>query len=152
MKTILSAILLAFALTGPLFAESISVKDPYVRAVPPGTKTSAAFMQITNGDKSDHSLVAAESSAAKIVELHTHIQENGMMKMRKIEKIDLPAGQTVELKPGALHVMLIDLNGDLKPGDQVELTLIYDNGEKTKITAPVKEIMMGAMKMDKMGQ
>ena len=102
-------------------------------------------MQITNSDKADHSLVVAESGAASNVELHTHIQKDGMMMMRQIKKIDLPAGKTVELKPGGLHVMLIGLTQQLKPGDQVDLTLIYENGKKTRLTAPVKKIGGGHM-------
>ncbi|MBU0499811.1 MAG: copper chaperone PCu(A)C [Gammaproteobacteria bacterium] len=134
---------LSLSLSGPLVAagsDNVSAKDPYVRAVPPGMANSAAFMQLNNGDKGDHALVAAESPVAQTVELHTHVQEGGMMMMRKIEKIDLPAGQTVALQPGGLHVMLIGLVKELKPGDQVELTLVYEDGSKSRVSAPVKMI------------
>ena len=156
MKRILISTLLAFAMTAPLFAGSheghnpITTNDAYVRAIPPGAKVSAAFLQISNGDKTDHSLVSAESNAAKVVELHTHIHKDGMMMMRKVDKIDLPAGKTVALKPGGNHIMLIGLHNQLKPGDKVDLTLVYENGSKSKITAPVKKVMAGGgMKMEK---
>jgi len=152
MKRILLSALLAFAASGTIYADShgsagsVTAVNPYVRAIPPGATVSAAFMQLKNGDKSDHSLVAAQSPAAKSVELHTHTLKDGMMMMRQVKKIDLPAGKTVELKPGGLHIMLIGLTKALKPGDQVELTLIYEDGNKSKITAPVKKIMGGQMK------
>lgn len=151
MKSILLSMLLAFSMISPLFAGShgganpIKVEDAYVRAVPPGSKASASFMKITNKDKVDHSLVVAESGVATNVELHTHIHKDGMMMMRQVKKIDLPAGKTVELKPGGLHVMLIGLTKQIKPGDQVNLTLIYENGKKTRLTAPVKKIGGGHM-------
>lgn len=143
MKRAFITTLLALTLSGSLLAagsDSIQTSDPYVRAVPPGMANSAAFMQLKNNDKNGHALVAAESPAAKMVELHTHVHEGGMMMMRKIDKIDLPAGQPVALQPGGLHVMLMGLVKELKPGDQVELTLIYEDGSKSKLSAPVKMI------------
>jgi copper(I)-binding protein len=63
-----------------------------------------------------------------------------MMKMRRIERIELPAGETVTLAPGELHVMLIGLKRGLNPGDQVELTLSLDDGTAVKVQAPVREV------------
>lgn len=129
----------------PLFAaedaaESVSVTDPYVRAVPPGQRSSAAFMTLRNGSGTDHAVVSAESSASEIVELHTHVSEGGMMRMRQVEKIDVPAhGQTL-LKPGGLHVMLIELNHGLKAGDKVPVTLVFQDGSRKTIQAPVRKI------------
>jgi copper(I)-binding protein len=125
-----------------LAADDIKVSEAYARAVPPGSPNSAAFMQIHNADANDHALVSASSPAAKVVELHTHIHEDGMMKMRKIDSIDLPAGKATHLKPGGLHVMLIDLIKDLNDGDQLQLTLEFDNGSQQQLNLPVKSIHM----------
>jgi copper(I)-binding protein len=123
-------------------ADSVFVMDPYVRAVPPGQPNSAAFMKLQNSSANDHAIVSAESPASEIVELHTHIEEGGMMKMRQIEKIDIPAqGETV-LKPGGLHVMLIGLNDELEEGDDVSLTLVFADGSRKQIQAPVRKIAM----------
>ena len=73
-----------------------------------------------------------------MVELHTHVNEDGVMKMRKVDKIAIPAGQTVALKPGGLHVMLIGLKEKLEPGKEVHMNLIFDNGGKEHIMAPVR--------------
>lgn len=127
-------------------AAEVSVADPYARAVPPGQPNSAAFMALTNEGKEPRALVAARSDAAEVVELHTHIMEDGMMKMRRIERIDLPAGETVALKPGGLHIMLIGLEHTLAPGEDVGLTLVFDDGDETSVTAPVRKIDMSQMK------
>lgn len=129
-------------------AESVSVDSPYARAVPPGQKVSAAFMGLKNGSDTGHALVAAESPVAMMVELHEHTMQDGMMAMREVEKIDLPAGASVSLQPGGLHVMLMGLKRQLKPGEQIEITLVFDDGSKSKLEVPVQKIgaMMKKMK------
>lgn len=121
-------------------APSVTVADPYARAVPPGQPNSAVFMTLTNASAEPRALVSAASPAAKVVELHTHIKEGGMMRMRKIERIELPAGKRVDLAPGGLHVMLIGLKQALAPGSKVDLTLSFDNGTQARVQAPVREI------------
>jgi len=134
------AALLGLTATISLAGGTLTVKDPYVRAVPPGQQNSAAFMELVNGTGAQRALVGGASDAAEVVELHTHIMEGDMMKMRRIERIELPAGETVTLAPGELHVMLIGLKRGLKPGDQVELTLSLDDGTAVKVQAPVREV------------
>ena len=126
-------------------AAEISVLDPYARAVPLGQPNSAVFMSLASRAAVDHALVGAQSPVAEVVELHTHLQEDGMMRMRRIERIDLPAGKTVVLQPGGLHVMLIGLKRALAPGDSVELTLLYDDGEQVTLEVPVRRIEMHQM-------
>lgn len=123
----------------------VMIGDPYVRAVPPGQPNSAAFMTLMNhGDKA-RSIVEAKSPAAKVVELHTHTMEGGMMKMRRIDKIDIPAQGSTVLEPGGLHVMLIGLAQDLKVGGKVAVTLVFANGDEEKVEAPVRKIEMMQM-------
>lgn len=126
-------------------AADIGINDPYARAVPPGQPNSAVFMTLTNHGKVDRALVGAESDAAATVELHTHVAEQGMMVMRRIERIALPTGKPVALKPGGLHVMLIGLRRTLEPGAEVALTLVYDDGSKASVVAPVRQIAPPAM-------
>ena len=123
-----------------LSAAGLEVGDPYVRAVPPGQPNSAAFMTLHNTSDADRALVGAESPAAETVELHTHVEEGGLMQMRRIERIALPAGETTTLAPGGLHIMLIGLKSELAPGQTVELTLIQDDGERLAIQAPVRRL------------
>lgn len=121
-------------------ADILNVEAPYARAVPPGQPNSAVFAVLTNTGETPLALVSAESEAAETVELHTHTMADGMMQMRKIERIELPPGERVELKPGGLHVMLIGLAEQLKPGMEVPLTLVVDDGSRVEVTAPVRRI------------
>lgn len=143
LSILIAALGLVFGLQATALAETIEVQDAYVRAVPPGQANSAAFMKIINHGADDHALLAAESDKAEVVELHTHRMDDGMMRMRQVEQIDLPAGERVTLEPGGLHVMLIGLTETLAPGDQVELTLGFDDGEKQTLKLPVKRIEQG---------
>lgn len=138
-SSFIAAVLFASAAFGTA-AEEIAVGDPYARAVPPGQPNSAVFMSLENTSAEDRALVAAGSPAADVVELHTHINDNGVLKMRKIDRIDIPAGQTVTLEPGGLHVMLIGLKEPLEPGATVHLTLSFDDGSEAHVMAPTREV------------
>jgi copper(I)-binding protein len=142
LRTAAFTLFAAFAWSTAFAAGQIMVDDPYVRAVPPGQPNSAAFMTIMNNGETPVSVVSASSPAAKVVELHTHVHEDGMMKMRRIDKIDVPAGGSTALEPGGLHVMLIDLTQDLKPEDKVAITLEFSDGSTQELEAPVRKIMM----------
>jgi copper(I)-binding protein len=135
-----AALLFAANLLAAGAAESVAVEGAYARAVPPGQPNSAVFMVLRNAGDQDLALVSAESPASDVVELHTHTMDEGMMKMRKVEQIDLPAGETVTLEPGGLHVMLIGLKEQLVPGAEVTVTLGFSDGTSAELTAPVREI------------
>lgn len=122
--------------------ESVSVSDPYVRAVPPGQTISAAFMRLQNHSDDNRMLVKVSSSVARVVELHTHTSEEGMMKMRRIDSISIAAGSETILKPGGLHIMLIGLQERLIPEQDVSLTLTFDDGSSQTVAAPVRKIRM----------
>lgn len=122
-------------------AESVVVESPYVRAVPPGQPNSAAFMTLMNHSDVEHAVVAAESPVANVVELHTHTEEKGMMKMRRIDKISVPGKNKAVLQPGGLHIMLIGLKQELIPGEKVSLILKFEDGSRKEIEAPVNKVM-----------
>ena len=139
------ALLLAAAITLPVSMLSVAaetdltVTDAYVREVPPGTSNSLAFMTIKNSGSADRKLVRADSPVAKTVELHTHTNDKGVMKMRQVKAIDIKAKGQVELKSGSYHVMLIDLKQALKEGDSVRVTLTFDDGSTKQLDAPVRK-------------
>ncbi len=129
------------------------VHEPYARAMPPGQPNSGAFMTFKNSDSGAHAVVSATSTVSKVVELHTHVHKNGMMMMRRIDKIDIPANGETVLKPGGLHIMFIGLKADMKVGQTVPVTLTFEDGSKKDIEMPVRKIMMKMdmkMKKDKM--
>ena len=142
LHCLVTASLLALipAATWAAGGSAVTVSDAYARAVPPGQPNSAVFMTLTNPSNQARALVAATSPAAQTVELHTHTNDNGVMRMRRIERIEVPAGGNVQLAPGGLHVMLIGLTGNLAPGDEVALDLSFDDGTQTQVQAPVRTI------------
>ncbi len=125
-------------------ADSLTVENPFVRAIPPGQPNSAAFMTLVNTSDSDHSVKSAASPVAATVELHTHTNNNGVMEMRQVPQIDVPAKGRTELKPGGLHVMLIGLQQELKVGETAAITLTFDDGSTTTVKAPIQEVMPAA--------
>ncbi len=124
-------------------ADEIGIHDPYVRLVPHGQEQTAAYFLLRNAGRSGHALVKAASPAARVVELHTVVHEDGMMKMRPVPKIGVQAGGETRLQPGGLHVMLIGLTRPLREGTSVELTLRFEDGSEKKIAAPVRPVAAG---------
>lgn len=121
-------------------AEKIEVEDAYVRLMPPGQPNTAAFFSLKSRDSKPHALVQARSDLAKAVELHTHLNEGGMMKMVKVEKIEVGANSSVQLKPGGHHVMFLGLKRPLKADTNVALTLVFEDKSEKKVQAVVRAI------------
>lgn len=120
---------------GPAFAQdadAVQVKDVWARATASGAKLGAAYATLSAGQASGDRLVSASSPVAGKVELHTMTMEGDVMRMRQIQNIDVKAGATVELKPGGLHIMLLDLKSPLKEGEAFPLTMNFEkSGAKT---------------------
>jgi periplasmic copper chaperone A len=112
----------------------------WVRATPPNRTITAGYLAIRNTGSESHRIVGAASPVAGRAELHTHVHDHatGMMQMRHLDAIELPAGETVRLAPGGLHIMLMDLDRDLQPGMNVPLTLELDDGSRLELEAPVR--------------
>jgi periplasmic copper chaperone A len=135
MKMRLFLATVAVALTPLTALAQVSISDAWVRGTVPGQKVTGAFMQITSA--TDASLVAVTSPVAKVAEIHTMSHEGGVMKMRRVEAIALPAGKPVELGPGGYHVMLMDVGQALKEGDKVPLTLTFADKAGNRTTQAV---------------
>lgn len=138
MKRLMLAMLLGLW-AGIAQAESpLSVTDAWVRWVPPVSGNSAAYFKLSNKGSKPVDLVAAESSVAKNVELHTVEKSGELMQMKQLEKIAVPAGGSVVFQPGSHHVMLIGLKAPLQEKQTVPLTLRFANGESLQLVLPVK--------------
>jgi protein SCO1/2 len=96
---------------------------------------SAAYLQITNRGDRDDALLAVTAGVARITELHTMQMDGDVMRMRQVERIDIPAGETVALRPGGLHIMLMGLNAPLIEGEFVTLTLTFESGAVIMVEA-----------------
>lgn len=132
---VLGAALLMGARAPVLAAEAVSVSKPWVRATVPGQSVAGAYMDITA--KSNAALIGVASPVAVKAELHTMTMDGGVMKMRPLDKLDLPANKTVNLKPGGYHVMLTDIRRELKAGERVPLTLTVQDPRGAKLTLQV---------------
>jgi copper(I)-binding protein len=100
--------------------------------------TSAIYVTITNTGGQADALLSASSDAAKTAELHETKNDGGVMKMRPVTKINVPAGGKIEMKPGGYHVMLLGLKRDLKKGDRVPVTLKFERGGDVQAEATVR--------------
>lgn len=130
-----------------VFGADVEIDGAYARASIPNVPNSAAFFVIKNNSDKDIAITSANSDIAEKNELHTHIKENQMMKMIKIEKLVVPAKSSLELKSGGDHVMLIGLKKELKAGDEISLELIFSDGDKKSIKVPVKDLASTMHKM-----
>lgn len=128
-------------------ADNISVQEPYVRLAPPNAPATGAFMVIKNGGEKDIKVVKAENPVSRVTELHTHLNEGGVMKMRPVPGIDIKAKGEAVLKPGSLHIMMIDLKAPMKEGDMVPITLTFDDGSSKQVDAKVVRPMAAGMPM-----
>jgi copper(I)-binding protein len=138
LKILLSAACVAFFTSAPLFAGDVMVMDAYARVASKVAKSGAAFMMIHNHSDQDDRLIAAASDVAKRVELHTHIEEDGVMKMTKLDDgMIIPAGGMHALKRGGDHVMFMGLTRSLEHGDMFELTLTFEHAGDVTLTIPV---------------
>lgn len=118
-------------------ADNVSVQDPYVRLAPPNAAATGAFMVIRNTGDKDVKVVKADNPVSKATELHTHLNEGGVMKMRPVPAIEIRAKGEAVLRPGGLHVMMIDLKAPMKEGDSVPITLTFDDGSSKQVDARV---------------
>lgn len=135
--------LLAATLLGALFATpalhaqtAVKVEGAWARPTVQGQAAGGGFLRITGGAAADK-LVSARADVSKSVELHTMVMEGDVMRMREIGTIDVPAGKTVELKPGGLHVMFIGIGKPLKVGDSFPLTLRFEKAGEVKVEMKV---------------
>jgi periplasmic copper chaperone A len=131
-------------LSAPLFAQSIKVDNAWVRGTVPAQTATGAFMEITSATGA--TLLGASSPVAKTVEVHEMRMEGSTMKMRPLDKLDLPAGTTVKFTPATLHLMLLDLKQPLQPGSAVPVTLEIQgkDGKRTKVEFKAQVRALGA--------
>jgi hypothetical protein len=113
---------------GPAAWAGVQVSGAWARATLPGQKVAGVYMQLRSDAQAR--LVGARSPASSEAEIHLMNNEGGVMKMRRVDSLDLPAGKTVSLEPGGHHLMLLDINRPLKAGEHVAVTLVIEAGGK----------------------
>jgi len=116
----------------------VVAEGAYVREPIPGRYMSAAFLTLKNNSAQDKILVKAEADWAGLIEIHTHLHEDGVMRMRQLNELQIPAGQSVTLQPGGLHLMLFKL--DLPLENSLPLSLCFNDGQCIKTEAALKSL------------
>jgi hypothetical protein len=112
-------------------AQGVSVTQAWVRATVPGQKATGAFMRI-GATQGDLRLVGVRTGVAAAAQIHQMSMQDGVMHMSQIEGVDVPAGQAVDLAPGGLHVMLLNLKQAVKPSQTVAMTLVFENAQRKR--------------------
>ena len=146
MKIKLSALSLLLALSAPVLAAdtvTIKVEEPWARESPPTVTNGAAYMTLVNTGKEADRLVGASGEVSAAVELHTHLMEGGVMKMRPIEAIEVNPGEPTALRPSGLHIMLIGLKKPLVAGQTFPLRLRFEKAGEIPVEVTVRKMGPG---------
>lgn len=102
------------------------------------TGTGAVYATLVNAGAKGDALLSVTTDAASVAEIHETFQEGGLSRMREVTRIDVAPGKKVELKPGGYHVMLINLTRDLKAGETIQVTLMFQNAGRIAVTAQIR--------------
>ncbi|MDZ5699567.1 copper chaperone PCu(A)C [Chelativorans sp. M5D2P16] len=112
----------------------LEIGQPWARATPPGASTGGGFLTVTNEGETADRLVSAASPIAGRVEIHEMRVTDDVMKMRPIaDGVAIPAGETVEFKPGAFHIMFLELKGPIEQGEPVPVTLTFEKAGSIEV-------------------
>ncbi|WP_305817831.1 copper chaperone PCu(A)C [Photobacterium leiognathi] len=115
----------------------LTIENARAKATIPGVKVSAGYMKITNETDEPIRLVEAKSSVAKHTEIHRMFMRDSQMAMRKVDALEIPANDSVELKPKDYHLMFMGVKDAFEPGQEIKVTLVADNGENFDVLLTV---------------
>jgi periplasmic copper chaperone A len=118
----------------------LQIGNPWARATPKGSKVGAGYLTITNKGAETERLIGGSAAVASRFEVHATVTENGVGQMRQVESLEIKPGETVELKPGGMHVMLMGLKQSLSKGQTVKGTLVFEKAGTVEIEYKVEPI------------
>ena len=121
----------------PYTLGAISIERPWSRELPPVAPNGAAYLRIENDGERAARIVSAHSPIAGRVEIHAHEMDAGVMKMRHLRSIEVPAQGAVSFEPGGLHLMLIGLKEPLVAGKGFPLTLVFQEAGEIEVTVEI---------------
>jgi copper(I)-binding protein len=120
---------------------SIHISQPWARATPKGASSAAAYMTLTNNGKTPDRVSCVSSDASAECQIHSMTMDNGVMVMRPLEGgLEIKPGETVTLKPGGFHMMLVNLKHPLEQGNTVRATLKFDTAGTVDVDYPIAAI------------
>jgi hypothetical protein len=136
-----AAALAVCALAGPIAVAGesppVAVLNAWARETPGGVTIGAAYAELRNSGSAADILTAANSPVAGRCEIHSHAMVDGVMRMRRLETIEIPAGETVAFRPGGHHFMMFDLKQPLKAGGTIPVTLTFKYAGDVTVEAKV---------------
>ena len=118
----------------------IKVENPWARESPPGAQTGAVYLTLVNVGSETDKLIGVSGDIAETIELHTHLHEEGVMKMRRVASVDVISGEATVFKPGGLHIMLIGLTQPLRKTETFPLMLQFARAGEIAIEVTVKSL------------
>ena len=121
-------------------SRDVTVAHPWARATPGGSKAGSVYLEMKTKRGPGDRLVAARSAIAGSAEIHSHVLEQGITKMRRVDGIAVPGGKSIILRPDGFHIMLIDLKEPLKEGDLAKVTLIFEKAGEIEVDATVEPV------------
>ena len=125
--------------TAPIKAGALQIEAPWLRATPGGAKVAAGYLRISNTGTEPDRLTGASMPLAGRGEVHEMTMQNGVMKMRGLgQGLIIEPGKSVELKPGGYHLMFLDMQGPLKQGQTVDVTLMFEKAGSVTVPFPVQ--------------
>ncbi len=116
----------------------IKVSHAWVRAMPPGSVMTAAYLRLQNTSDRPVKVISVNSPQANDCSIHKTVIEKGFNRMREVKYLSIPAHQSVSLSPGGLHIMIMGMNKPLKKGTLFPIVLKYDNGSLQHVNALIK--------------
>jgi copper(I)-binding protein len=141
MISVAGFVFISFMLSATAMADhTITAENVRARETPPGAVTGAAYLTLTNNGQENDRLLAVSGDVAEAIEIHTHLMENDMMKMRPVDGVDISTDEPAVLEPGGLHIMLIGLKEPLKKDEIFPLTLDFEKADDLTVDVTVKAI------------
>tara|TARA_B110000093_G_scaffold162249_1_gene184158 strand:+ start:296 stop:745 length:450 start_codon:yes stop_codon:yes gene_type:complete len=141
----LTTLILLMSASVAVQAVDLSVNNAYIRTMPPGQTTTAGFLSVTNNSLNHCRLLSGTSSISPRIEFHEHQHAQGMMQMRKVDSVVVAAGQTVTFSPGALHIMLFEIDKTVNVGDTTQMEIASDQCGAISFTAETRSLIQKPM-------
>ena len=141
----LKALIILSILSSNIFAK-LDFVNPHVAHIIPGSSVTAAFLKITNTGEKAMDLISASVDWAQTVELHSHVMDKGVMAMRKVEKMTIPAGGEFVLKSKSYHIMIFSVKGELKIDETKKIKLNFADGTSSEVDFKVIDIYANGYK------
>ncbi|WP_167755793.1 copper chaperone PCu(A)C [Vitreimonas flagellata] len=112
---------------------AITIEDPWVATTNPGAEVAGGYVTLRNAGPQPDRLISADSTRAARVELHEMNMDNGVMRMRQVEGIDVPAGGVATLRPGGLHIMFFDIDAQFQEGQRIPVVLHFERAGDVRV-------------------